>query len=147
VACGLSGCGGSGAPAGSAPTYDVRSATLPGLGRVLVDGTGFTLYVYTLDNRGPSKCKIACARQWPPVLVPAGVRPTAGRGVDAQLLGIDRRADGTRQLTYDGWPLYTYVHDSTPGEVAGQAEDMGAWYVMSVSGALDRNPEPSAVLG
>lgn len=135
---GLAGCGGSpGAAAGPARVV-VGSATISGLGRVLVDRTGYTLYAYMPDRRGPSRCFGMCARQWPPLVLPTGQRgPIAGRGVHAGELGTVRRPDGERQVTYDGWPLYTFVNDAAPGQATGQAYDMGAWYTLSVSGAVD----------
>lgn len=141
----LTGCGGGGRGGGastaasSATTSEVRAATVPGLGKILVDAAGYTLYIYTPDRAGPSTCSGLCARHWPPAVLPSGVaRPTAGRGVRASLLGTDRRAGGARQITYDGWPLYTYEDDTAPGDVTGQGANMGLWYTMSVSGAVDR---------
>jgi predicted lipoprotein with Yx(FWY)xxD motif len=141
LACaGLAGCVST---AATASTYEVRSSSLPGLGRVLVDGQDFTLYVYLPDNRGPSRCTSVCASQWPPLLLPHGVRhPTAGAGVDAALLGTTRRANGTLQVTYNRWPLYTDLADA-PGQVNGQGDGMGAWYVLSTNGTVDRQPSTS----
>lgn len=141
VLCGaLSGCGSRG---GRAATAAVRASTLPGLGRILVDAGGYTLYVYIFDHRGPSTCRGICAQQWPPLVLAPGVpRPRAGADVNPALLGIDHRPDGALQVTYNGWPLYTYADDGAPGEAAGQADDMGAWYVLSTRGTVDRNPLP-----
>lgn len=139
---GLPACG-SAASSGS-PTYFVRSATVAGLGRVLVDGAGFTLYVYEPDDQGPSKCTGICAVEWPPLLLPGGVtRPKAAEGASPALLGTTRRADGSLQVTYNRWPLYLYREDYRPGQATGQAEDMGAWYVLAVNGTVDRNPLPA----
>jgi predicted lipoprotein with Yx(FWY)xxD motif len=122
----------------------VRAIRVPGLGRIIADGAGYALYAYMPDDGGPSKCFGKCARQWPPLELPAGTkRLKAGRGVDAALLGTDRRPGGARQVTYDGWPLYTYVDDAR-GQVNGQADDMGAWYVLSTNGAVDRTPVAGA---
>jgi predicted lipoprotein with Yx(FWY)xxD motif len=137
VAIGLAACG-QGASA-SAPAYRVEARTIAGLGEVITDGKGFTLYMYVPDHQGPSRCAALCAQQWPPLLLPSGVdKPTAGPGVRAALLGTAPRADGRLQETYNGWPLYLWIGDSAPGQATGQAEDMGLWYAVSVTGAVDK---------
>lgn len=139
LACALAACAGGGTSASSGPTI-VRSSTIEGLGRVLVDGAGYTLYIYVPDRDGPSTCFGLCARQWPPLLLAKGQhRAKAGAGVRSSLLGTAARPGGAEQVTYHGWPLYTYVDDSSPGEATGQAEDMGAWYAMTAKGAVDHN--------
>lgn len=138
LAAALAGCGGSSGAAARPAGDTVRSATIPGLGRVLVDGDGYTLYAYMPDRRGPSRCFGMCAHQWPPLVLSPGQRqPRGGPGVDAAKLATVRRPGGSRQVTYDGWPLYTFVNDSAPGQATGQAFDMGAWYTFSVSGSVD----------
>jgi predicted lipoprotein with Yx(FWY)xxD motif len=130
-------CGSS--TASSVPQYEVLARSIPGLGEVITDGKGFTLYMYAPDHRGPSKCAGFCAQQWPPVVLPRGVtRPKAGPGVRAALLGTVRRGDGELQETYGGWPLYLWIGDNQPGQATGQADDMGLWYVLSATGAVDR---------
>jgi predicted lipoprotein with Yx(FWY)xxD motif len=131
-------CGG-GSPASSVPQYEVLARTVPGLGEIITDGKGFTLYMYGPDHRGPSQCYGFCAQQWPPLVLPRGVtRPKAGPGVRVALLGTVRRANGEQQETYGGWPLYLWIGDTSPGEATGQADDMGLWYVLSLTGAVDR---------
>jgi predicted lipoprotein with Yx(FWY)xxD motif len=125
--------------AASSRVYEVEATTIPGLGRILADGSGRTLYLYTPDRQGPSVCARVCATAWPPLVLPRGVRrPVAGRGIDAALLGTVRRPGGALQVTYDKWPLYLYRNDEAPGQATGQAESMGLWYVVSVTGAIDR---------
>ncbi len=118
--------------------YEVRTGTVKGLGTILVDGQGFTLYLFVPDkDSGHSTCYSTCALGWPPLLLPAGVStPVAGPGVKASLLGTTRRTDGSTQLTYNGWPLYTWTNDSQPGEATGQGLNNlgGLWYVLSPSG-------------
>lgn len=100
------------------------------LGEVLVDGDGMTLYLFTRDEDGQSVCEDACAEAWPPLLSDA---PTAGDGVDASLLGTTTRPDGATQVTYNGWPLYTWAADQQPGDVTGQGvEDV--WFVLGADG-------------
>ena len=141
LACAVTGCVtacGAGQAASGRPSYELQASTLPGAGRVVVDGSGFSLYIYVPDHQKRSQCYLVCARQWPPLLLPAGVaHPRAGRGVNEALLGTVRRADGARQVTYNGWPLYLWQGDHEPGQATGQAYDMGLWYLLSVSGAVD----------
>jgi predicted lipoprotein with Yx(FWY)xxD motif len=101
-----------------------------GLGRVLVDGRGRTLYLFEADEFGLSVCNGKCARFWPPLLT-AGV-PRAGGGAVAALLGTTRRRDGRLQATYQGYPLYRFLKDTRPGQANGQGVDAfgGEWYVL-----------------
>ena len=105
---------------------------------MLVDGQGFTLYLFVPDKQsGTSTCYNSCATAWPPLLLPAGTTtPVAGPGVDAALLGTTHRTDGTTQLTYNKWPLYLWVSDSQPGMATGQGinNNGGLWYVLSPQG-------------
>jgi predicted lipoprotein with Yx(FWY)xxD motif len=137
AAMGVAACG-SGTSV-SIPAYEVQARAVPGLGMIVTDGKGFTLYMYAPDHQGPSRCTGFCAQQWPPLVLPRGVdSPVAGPGVKAALLGTVRRADGQLQETYGGWPLYLWIGDAAPGQATGQADDMGLWYAVSVTGAVDR---------
>jgi predicted lipoprotein with Yx(FWY)xxD motif len=122
----------------SGPEYEITTGTVNGLGTVLVDGKGITVYMYATDVRGrPSRCYNICAVQWPPVVLPPGVtRPVAGPGVHPSLLGTAPRTDGSTQLTYNGWPLYLWPPDRAPGQATGQAltNAGGLWYVLSPAG-------------
>ena len=137
----LAGCAQSGPPARSSA---VHSRVLPVLGRVLDDSAGYTLYVYLPDRRDRSRCTGTCAQQWPPLVLPTKIRfPTAGPGVRRSLLGTITRPGGARQVTYNGWPLYTYAQDN-PGTANGQGDDMGTWYVISTAGVVNRRPVPDS---
>jgi predicted lipoprotein with Yx(FWY)xxD motif len=121
-----------------APFYEVSTGTVKGLGKVLVDGQGMTLYLFVPDKQsGTSTCYGQCAVAWPPLLLPTGVTvPVAGPGVQSSLLGTTHRTDGTTEVTYNKWPLYLYVTDSVPGQATGQAINNlgGLWYVVSPDG-------------
>lgn len=123
---------------GAQEAYVVGTGTVKGLGSVLVDGHGMTLYLFVPDNQqGKSTCYGTCAQAWPPLLLPAGVNaPVAGAGVQSSLLGTTKRTDGTTQITYNKWPLYLWVNDSQPGQATGQGINNlgGLWYVLSPSG-------------
>lgn len=123
----------------SVGTVDVRSGPL---GKYLVDHSGKTLYYFAADTVGRSNCYAVCAAGWP-VLV-ATNKPTAGAGVHAAKLGTITRADGTKQVTYFGRPLYYFVLDASPGDIFGQdLPSFGApwWMVNPTTGkAITKTP-------
>jgi predicted lipoprotein with Yx(FWY)xxD motif len=112
----------------------VSATTVPKLGKVIVDSKGFTLYDFHKDKGGKSACYGACAKVWPPLLSEG--KPQAGEGAMAAKLGTTERKDGTLQVTYAGWPLYTYEADVKPGDANGNDIDsFGAeWYALQPSG-------------
>ena len=118
----------SSAPAASA-SVQLRST---GIGTILVDPHGMTLYLYTPDGSGASTCYGGCASAWPPLL--AHGRLVAGKGLKGSLLGTTKRTDGTLQVTYAGHPLYLFAKDSKAGDTTGQAVG-GIWYALSATGA------------
>jgi len=127
--------GATGAAASSQPSKGpLVTIARTSLGSVLVDARGRTLYLFEKDRHGRSACYGGCAAYWPPFLS-AGT-PRAGRGVRASLLGLSRRTDGKRQVTYAGHPLYTFVGDTRAGETTGEGlTDFGAaWYAVAPSG-------------
>ena len=118
--------------AGAAAKVAVASS---GLGRILVDGRGRTLYLFEKDKRGKSACTGQCASFWPPLI--ASGKPLATAGAKASLLGTTKRADGRLQVTYNHHPLYTFVKDTSKGQTNGEELDaFGAeWYAVSPAGA------------
>ena len=128
-----------GVSAAMAATHSsTRAATLrigsSQLGRILVDGRGRSLYLFEKDRRGHSACSSACATYWPPLLTKA--KPLAGGGAKQSLLGVIRRPDGTKQVTYAGHPLYRFALDTKRGQTRGEGlHDFGAgWYVLAPAG-------------
>ena len=115
----------------------VKAAHNATYGSLLVSAAGMTLYHYTPDRNGAIKCTAAgaCAQIWPPLLVKAGVKPTAGAGVSAAKLSTVKRPDGKIQVTYAGFPLYRFSGDANPGQVKGQGY-MKLWYAVTSKGAL-----------
>lgn len=113
----------------------VVSSATSGFGHILVDRQGRTLYLFEKDRRDTSSCSGPCAGYWPPVLTTG--RPLAATGVRSALLGTTRRADGTRQVTYNHHPLYRFKLDTKAGQTRGQnLHSFGAdWYVLSPAGA------------
>ena len=114
--------GGTGAQATPAPSHASSGTAVhlgaTGLGRVLVDAKGLTLYLWAHDTTSKSTCSGDCAQYWPPLTT--GGAPVAGTGVNGSLLGTTKRADGAMQVTYAGHPLYHFVQDAKPGDTNGE---------------------------
>jgi predicted lipoprotein with Yx(FWY)xxD motif len=128
AACGAGGTGGTG---GGNATVGVSTT---GVGKVLVDSKGHTLYLFEKDSGTESACAGACASAWPPLL--AKGEPTAAGGAKASLVATTKRSDGASQVTYNGHPLYLFAGDSSAGDTNGQGiSAFGArWYVLSPAG-------------
>jgi predicted lipoprotein with Yx(FWY)xxD motif len=107
----------------------------PTFGPILVDGEGFSLYVFASDtqNGGISACTAECAAEWPPLMSQG--TPVVSQGVDAAMLGTITREDGSIQVTYNGWPLYLFTGDAAPGDTNGQGME-GLWSLVSPAGAV-----------
>ena len=112
----------------------VSAAKVGDLGTILVDSEGRTLYDFHKDKGSKSACYGACAAAWPPLLTEGN--PQAQGPADRSMLGTTKRKDGTVQVTYNGWPLYTYVADQNPGEANGNdIDEFGAeWYALQPNG-------------
>ena len=144
VAALAAGCGGSTPKSGVAGARHVTKAatvktrTVKKLGVILVNSKGFTLYMFVPDHQKKVTCKGSCAAAWPPLKLKKGQKPRAGGSAKQKLLGSDKNPSGGRVVTYNRWPLYTYVGDTKPGKVTGQATDLngGRWYVLSPAGKL-----------
>lgn len=122
------------APNAEEGTTFVSLGNVSGLGMVLVDSKGMTLYEFQKDQGEESSCYGECAKAWPPLLT-AG-EPQPSNGADASMLGTTERKDGTMQVTYNGRPLYGFEGDKAPGEANGNNVDaFGAeWYALESSG-------------
>jgi predicted lipoprotein with Yx(FWY)xxD motif len=103
------------------------------LGDFLVDAKGMSLYLYTKDTPNTSVCYDKCATAWPPLLVEGA--PTASQGIDGAKLGTTTRTDGTKQVTFNGWPLYYYIKDTKAGDVVGQGVGT-VWYLLTPAGEM-----------
>jgi predicted lipoprotein with Yx(FWY)xxD motif len=101
----------------------------------LTDGAGRAVYLWVKDTGDASVCSGACAGAWPPVTTTGTVK--AAGSASASDLGTITRSDGTKQVTYDGHPLYYYAGDSGSGMASGQGSDsFGAkWWLVSPSGS------------
>ena len=139
----IAGCGGSSGDSTEGETSSgssssgmtVTGTSIEGLGTVLVDSEGFTVYAFARDKGDVSSCNGACAESWPPVI--AEGTPTAGEGAMSSQLGTTKRKDGTEQVTYSGHPIYTFVDDQSPGEANGNESTAfgGEWQALAESGA------------
>src|SRR5215472_14167531 len=138
AACGSSSSGSTGSASNSAPSSAapaaagtaLKTTTVNGK-KVLTNAQGMVLYWFAPDSSTKSACNTSCLKFWPLVPGPA----TAGTGVTGTLGVIT--TNGVKQATYDGRPLYTYVGDTTPGQVKGNALNVsgGLWWVMTPSGS------------
>ena len=122
------------AASGSASSTVITTKTSSG-GSFLTNSAGRAIYLFMADSTGKSACSGACAAAWPPVI--ATGQPTAAGGAQSSDLGTITRSDGTKQVTYDGHPLYYFEGDTGPGTDKGQGIDgFGAqWYLVAPSGS------------
>lgn len=102
------------------------------LGQIVVDADGKTLYMFDNDTQGSgeSSCAGDCLAKWPPLTV-EGDAP-AVQGVTGEV-GTITTADGSTQVTLNGWPLYYFAGDAAAGDVNGQGVG-GIWWVLSPAG-------------
>jgi predicted lipoprotein with Yx(FWY)xxD motif len=143
AACSSGGGSSSSAPAspaasgasGSGSGATVITTATSSVGTFLIDGSGRAVYLWVKDTGDASACSGACAGAWPPVTAAGTV--TASGSASASDLGTITRSDGTKQVTYDGHPLYYYAGDSGSGMASGQGSDsFGAkWWLVSPSGS------------
>jgi predicted lipoprotein with Yx(FWY)xxD motif len=118
-------------PAAAGSAIGMRNTSL---GRTLVDANGRTLYLFKGDRANVSRLSSAGLSVWPRFI--AGGRVRAINGAQAARIGTITSPRGVRQVTYNGWPLYYYVGDTTPGTTRGQGlNQFGAlWYVLGPAG-------------
>jgi len=114
----------------ASPEFTVDIAYSPSLGFYLTNGTGFTLYVFTKDTpgNGTSTCNGTCAKFWPAFYSSNLKLPP---GLSATDFTVITRADGSKQLAYNGWPLYYFAPDKAPGDTKGQGVQ-GVWFAYTV---------------
>ena len=134
VALVAAGCGGGN---GDSKATEVNTTQVGQLGPVLTTSRGMVLYMFPPDAERHVTCVGSCAAVWPPLTAADRLPPRAGSGVQQSLLGTDPNpGGGPPVVTYDGWPLYTFVDDVKPKQASGQARDLngGYWYVIAPSG-------------
>jgi predicted lipoprotein with Yx(FWY)xxD motif len=125
----------SSSPAGAgamATTSMLMAKKTKALGKIVTDDKGYVLYRYGKDMKSRSMCTGTCATTWPPVMATGTPQVM---GVKAKLLGTITRADGMKQLTLGGWPLYRYSADTKPGAWKGQGMG-GVWHAVTPAGKM-----------
>lgn len=127
------------APSSSPPGASFSTAEVSGLGTVVVDGRGETVYLLTADGHTNVPCDDAsgCTKYWPDLALPAGTTAaTAGTGIDASKLSTMKLADGQTYPTYGGFLMYEFSKDTGPGQAHGQGVKSfgGTWWVISPTG-------------
>jgi predicted lipoprotein with Yx(FWY)xxD motif len=129
------------ATAASAATLGVGKT---GIGQVLVNSAGHTLYLFEKDQNGRSACSGSCAGFWPP-LISKG-QPMALKGLNQSLVGTTTRSDGTEQVTYAGHPVYLFAEDTQPGQTRGEGltDFGGSWDALSPAGAKIEGDQSAA---
>jgi predicted lipoprotein with Yx(FWY)xxD motif len=138
AACGSSSSGGSSGSSGASAKPSVLNvASKARVGSVLVDAQGRTLYRYTPDHGGKSTCTGGCAAAWPPATV-SGSRPLAATGVKGAVT-TTTRANGVKQLAFDGMPLYRFSADSATSDAKGQGAEH-TWFVIPAKGGTNGSP-------
>ena len=118
-------------PAGQPVTLVVMSVAP--LGEIVTDREGMTLYRFDKDTNDPatSNCNGDCAAQWPPVIATSDEFQL--QGIDKALVGTVQRADGSRQVTIAGWPVYRFAGDKVPCDTNGQGVG-GVWFAVTATG-------------
>jgi predicted lipoprotein with Yx(FWY)xxD motif len=130
---------GTASPASSSSAITISAKSVAGVGTVLVNGQGQTMYMLTTEKGGKITCTDdnGCTKVWPDTELPKGATAaTAGSGIQASLLGTVKNDAGELYVTYNGWPLYTFSGDKGAGQANGEGITGfgGTWYVLSTSG-------------
>lgn len=121
----------AGATSSHPKTIKVSTAKVPGIGTVLATASGLTLYRFTEDTPGTSKCTGECAKVWPPMLASKGAHVSGPRGVKG--LAVMKLGTGHFQVTFHKIPLYRFEGDKKKGQANGQ--NVGkVWFAVLKSG-------------
>lgn len=123
----------SGGSGGASGAVSVASGSH---GSYLTDAAGKAIYILTSDKPGgATACTTACLKFWPPVAAPA-TPPSGISGVSATF-GTSKAADGSSELTINGYPAYEFSADTGPGTTNGQGKVSfgGTWWLVAPSGS------------
>jgi predicted lipoprotein with Yx(FWY)xxD motif len=102
-----------------------------GIGTVLVDADGKTLYLFANDQGTTSAVPANVLAAWPPLTVTG--EPVAGEGVDKAKLATAQQPDGQTYVTYNGHPLYRFSGDGSAGQTTGHKLG-NVWYAVTPAG-------------
>ena len=131
---------GSGSPPANGGGGLAVSVAHTAAGDALAGPTGMTLYILTLDVGGKSTCTSGqCAATWP-ALKGEGTSVSAGSGVSGTW-GTTSWADGTKQVTHNGQPVYYYSGDTKAGDSNGQGTN-NTWFIAPVG--ADKGGPPAS---
>ena len=108
-------------PLPTTPT-GVALGTSATLGSYLTDNQNHALYFFSNDANGQDSCTGGCAALWPPFNIPSLTAANLGAGLNMSDFGTVTASGGGTQLTYKGWPLYTYA---PPANGVNKAEAAG----------------------
>ena len=130
----------------AAPSDTVKLGQSSKLGQILTNSSGRTIYVFFKDKAGSntSACTGTCANVWPPLTAPPSGTPTLQPGVPGTL-SVVSRPDGTKQVAYNGQPLYIYSGDSAPGDTNGEGI-LNVWFAAR-AGTQPMTSPPTAAPG
>jgi predicted lipoprotein with Yx(FWY)xxD motif len=133
-ACGDMADGAQGPQHGEPGHKMLQVGTVNGVGMVVTDDDGKTLYRFDKDVSSPptSNCDGDCTKSWLPML--AGVATPMLKGIQDTQVGTATRKDGTKQITLNGWPLYEYAGDKAAGDMNGQGAN-GTWFAVAPDGS------------
>jgi predicted lipoprotein with Yx(FWY)xxD motif len=108
---------------GVSTSIAAEPATVSDVGgaKAYTDAKGMTLYTFDKDSSGTTNCYDQCAVNWPPFEAAADAQ------ADGDWSLVDRK-DGSKMWAYEGKPLYTFVGDKKPGDMAGDGK-MGVWHI------------------
>jgi predicted lipoprotein with Yx(FWY)xxD motif len=131
------------APASEAPSESAAASPAAGAislaladsthGKIIVDGQGKTLYMFTPDEGGTPTCYNDCATAWPALKADDAAAVTVGAGLDQSKVTVVDRTDGGKQVKYGEYPLYYFANDAAAGDVNGQGLN-DKWYVVGADG-------------
>lgn len=121
-------------PASASPTALTIGTASGSVGTYLTGASGRALYLWIADKQGRSVCSGSCAQYWPPLT--AGSTPKVANGVTAAHITLITRSDGSKQVAYNGHPLYYFIADTSRGMTTGEGNDgFGAkWWLVSPAG-------------
>lgn len=102
-----------------------------GIGTVLVDADGKTLYLFANDQGTTSAVPANILQAWPPLTVTGA--PVAGEGVDKSKLGTAQQPGGQTWVTYNGHLLYRFSGDASAGQTTGHKLG-NVWYAVTATG-------------
>ena len=116
--------------------YNINSTSKTGIGNYLIDGKGMTLYWTSKDSVGQSNITGTTLANWPVFYVSNLVLPSSLNIAD---FGSITRADGSKQATFKGWPVYYYINDHVFGDTIGQGI-AGVWFAVNPTSSAPPAP-------